>query len=149
MIKTVCILFAVLLLASCQNVERPEKPDNLIPEEELKDILYDVSLVNAARDFSRGQLKNAGIEPDKFIYRKYDIDSLQFASSVAYYSVDFNRYLKIWEEVAERLEVKRNEVDSLIRRTDSIRAAEGKTPEPESRTGLMDPDELKRSPENQ
>ncbi|WP_051907818.1 DUF4296 domain-containing protein [Flavimarina sp. Hel_I_48] len=148
MIKALYILLTLLLFASCQNVERPEKPDNLIPEDKLKDILYDVSLVNAARDFSRGQLKNAGIKPDTFIYKKYDIDSLQFAGSLAYYSVDFNRYLKIWEEVSERLEVKRDAVDSLIRRTDSILAAEGKVPDPEPRTGLMDPDELKREPEN-
>jgi len=142
------ILVMVLLFASCQNVERPKKPDNLIAVEELKDILYDVSLVNAARDFSRGQLKNAGIEPDKFIYEKYNIDSLQFAKSVAYYSVDFNRYLKIWEDVNERLEVKRDAVDSLIRRTDSIRGAEGKSEKEKPRTGLMDPDELERDGDN-
>lgn len=146
--KAFYLLLALQLFAACQNVERPEKPDNLIAEDELKDILYDVSLINAARDFSRGQLKNAGIEPDKFIYEKYDIDSLQFAGSVAYYSVDFNRYLKVWEDVNERLEVKRDEVDSLIRRTDSIRAAEREGEEPEPRTGLMDPDELERNGDN-
>lgn len=146
--KTFHILLIVLLFACCQNVEGPQKPDNLIAEDELRDILYDVSLVNAARDFSRGQLKNAGIEPDKFIYEKYDIDSLQFASSVAYYSVDFNRYLKIWEDVNKRLEVKRDAVDSLIRRTDSIRSAEGKNERKKPRTGLMDPDELKHEGDN-
>ncbi|MGB3775951.1 MAG: DUF4296 domain-containing protein [Leeuwenhoekiella sp.] len=142
------IFLTLLLFLSCQDVEKPEKPDNLIAESELKDILYDVSLVNAARDFSRGQLKNAGIEPDTFIYRKYDIDSLQFANSIAYYSIDFNRYLKIWEDVNLRLERKRDEVDSLIRRTDSIRAAEGNMRKPEPRRGLMDPDELRRNGNN-
>jgi hypothetical protein len=146
--KAFHILFIVVLFACCQNVERPEKPDNLIAEDELKDILYDVSLVNAARDFSRGQLSNAGIKPDTFIYEKYNIDSLQFASSVAYYSVYFNRYLKIWEDVNTRLELKRDEVDSLIQRTDSIRAAEGKDEKEEPRNGLMDPDRLRLEGDN-
>ncbi|HEA29081.1 MAG TPA: DUF4296 domain-containing protein [Leeuwenhoekiella sp.] len=148
MIRGYHILLFVLLFAACQNVDRPEKPDNLIGEDELKDILYDVSLINAARDFSRGQLKNAGLEPNKFIYEKYDIDSLQFAKTVAYYSVDFNRYLKIWEDVSKRLENKRDEVDSLIQRTDSIRAAQGKNEKQKPRTGLMDPDELERNGDN-
>ncbi len=146
--KAFYLLFALQLFAACQNVERPEKPDNLIAEEELKDILYDVSLINAARDFSRGQLNNVGIEPDTFIYEKYEIDSLQFAKSVAYYSVDFNRYLKIWEDVNKRLELKRDQVDSLIQITDSIRAAERKGEDLEPRRGLMDPDKLKRQGDN-
>lgn len=146
--KAFFLLLALQLFAACQNVERPEKPDNLIAEDKLKDILYDVSLINAARDFSRGQLTNAGIEPDTFVYEKYNIDSLQFAKSVAYYSVDFNRYLKIWEDVNLRLEVKRDEVDSLIRKKDSVRAAERKGEDPEPRKGLMDPDRLKRQGDN-
>lgn len=146
--KTLVFILSLICFAACQEVERPEKPENFIEEERFKDILYDVSLINAARDFSRLQLRNAGIEPDTFIYDKYGIDSTQFAQNVAYYSVDFSRYQKMWESVSERIERKRKVIDSLVRRQDSINALQtNDTIQEEPRTGLMDPDRLRHSSE--
>lgn len=142
------IVYTIMIFcfSACQDIDRPEKPDGFIKEERFKDILYDISLVNAARDFSRAQLLSSGIEPDTFIYEKYGIDSLQLAENIAYYSVDFSRYQKIWEAVNKRIESKRKEVDSLVRRQDSIEELEGRdqTDEEVPRTGLMHPDDLKQ-----
>lgn len=142
--KTFVYIVMICCAISCQNIDRPDKPDGFIEEERFKDILYDITLINSARDFSRAQLVSSGIEPDTFIYKKYGIDSLQLAENIAYYSVDFSRYQKIWEEISRRIETKRNEVDSLVRRQDSIKAAEGRDIDDEERprTGLMDPDLL-------
>ena len=123
MIKRAAISIFFLVIFSCQNVERPKKPDDLIDESEMKEILYDVALVNATRDLGRDQLERAGIAPEKFIYKKYGIDSLQFAQNMAYYSVAFNKYLAIWQEVTDRLEKQSDLIDSLKRKQDSINIA--------------------------
>ncbi|WP_416446291.1 DUF4296 domain-containing protein [Leeuwenhoekiella sp. A16] len=122
MIKYIFFCIALLCL-SCQDVERPEKPDNLIDKDKMVDILYDVSLINAARSYSVPKLKVAGIKPENFVYEKYNIDSTQLAQSLTYYTVDFNTYGQIWERVNKRLETKRSEVDSIKKVSDSIARA--------------------------
>tara|TARA_B100000949_G_C14103515_1_gene375155 strand:+ start:183 stop:623 length:441 start_codon:yes stop_codon:yes gene_type:complete len=119
MIKYIFFCIALLCL-SCQDVERPQKPDKLIDEDKMVDILYDVSLINAARSYSVPKLKVSGIKPERFVYEKYNIDSTQLAESLAYYTIDFNTYSQIWERVNERLEKKRSEVDSIRKYNDSV-----------------------------
>ncbi|MEH6408856.1 MAG: DUF4296 domain-containing protein [Leeuwenhoekiella sp.] len=118
--KQLVIGFLMLFILGCQDIDRPQKPDNLIDKEELTDILYDISLVNAVRSFNIQKLRISGIEPDKFIYDKYAIDSLQLAQSISYYSVDFNAYSKMWQEINTRIENKRDEVEKLKRTSDSL-----------------------------
>ena len=130
MIRKTFLFLVLMVFFSCQNVQRPEKPDNLIDKSKMRDILYDVSIINATRDLGRYQLENAGIAPEKFIYKKYGIDSLQFAKSMEYYSVDFSTYLAIWKDVNERLDRERDVVDSLKRKRDSIKAAENRKMKP-------------------
>lgn len=122
MIKVFKISFVVciLLIIGCQQVDRPEKPDNLIEEDKMTDMLYDISLLNALRSYSLNRLKSSGINPDTFIYQKYQVDSTQFAKSLAYYTVQFNQYNAMWEEVHDRLERKRAEVSEAKSKADSI-----------------------------
>ena len=92
-----------LLLAfiGCNNAI--DKPDNLIEKDKMIDILYDVSLLEAikSQNISGGiSNKNANI----YLYKKYKIDSVQFAQSNKYYASDIEEYKKMFEEVKSRLE---------------------------------------------
>ena len=51
---------------------------------------------------------------DSFIYKKFDIDSLQFANSNAYYTANLDTYNDLFIKVEERMEVIKKEVDSLL-----------------------------------
>ena len=54
------------------------------------------------------------MKPKKYILKKYNIDSLQFVLSNEYYSKDLERYLNIYEEVLNKLEMNREIiVDSI------------------------------------
>ena len=110
--KLICIF---LVLFSCSfTVEKKEVPDNLISEEEMINILYDMSLISVSKGINKRILENNGMKPKKYILKKYDIDSLQFVSSNEYYSKDLERYLSIYEEVLNKLEVNREFiVDSI------------------------------------
>ena len=110
--KLICIF---LVLFSCSfTIEKKEVPDNLISEEEMINILYDMSLISVSKGINKRILENNGMKPKKYILKKYDIDSLQFVTSNEYYSKDLERYLSIYEEVLNKLEFNRKlVVDSI------------------------------------
>jgi len=110
--KLICIF---LVLFSCSfTIEKKEVPDNLISEEEMINILYDMSLISVSKGINKRILENNGMKPKKYILKKYDIDSLQFVTSNEYYSKDLERYLSIYEEVLNKLEINREFiVDSI------------------------------------
>lgn len=89
-------------------------PDNLISEEKMIDILYDMSLISVSKGINKRILENNGVKPKKYILKKYGIDSLQFVVSNEYYSKDLERYLKIYEEVLNKLETNREIVIDSI-----------------------------------
>jgi hypothetical protein len=49
-------------------------------------------------------LEENGIDQNTYVYKKYGIDSVQFARSNQYYAADIVTYKQIYEEVAKRLE---------------------------------------------
>ena len=124
--KGYILLLFMLTVLSCHDIERPQKPDNFIEQEKMTDILYDISLLRALKTYSVNDMRALGIEPDSFIYDKYEIDSLQLAQSIDYYSVNFNEYIAMWEEVGTRLTAQRDEIQFKQNELDSIRIEESK-----------------------
>lgn len=131
--KVVLALFGLVFILSCNEVQTPKKPDDFIKKDKMTDILYDISLMRALKTYSVNDMVVLGLQPDSYIYKKYDVESLQLAKSIDYYSVNFNEYTAMWEEVGERLtaqrdalQFKQNELDSIRleksnRRRDSIK----------------------------
>lgn len=121
-------LFVILLLvlASCQDVKRMEKPENLIPQDKMADILLEMALVQGAKSADRRSFEATGLEPETYIWERFGVDSLQFVQSSNYYAENYTEYQKIYLEVQTRLEGLRVLYDSLReieeRRLDSIKA---------------------------
>ena len=112
MIRYLSIGF-LLLCISCQDIQKPVSPENLIPEDQMVDILTDVYLANAAKSVNNKIIRNKGVKLDSFIYAKYQIDSLRFAESNAYYTTQLNTYNDFFVEIERRLNQMQQEVDSL------------------------------------
>jgi len=92
--KTLLIL---IIFCSCGFVNDENLvPDNLIAEEKMVDILYDMSLISVSKGINKRILENNGMKPTKYILEKYKIDSLQFVESNRYYSSDLEKYLNIF-----------------------------------------------------
>jgi hypothetical protein len=102
----------VILLLGCQDVKRPELPDDLIPKDKIVDIYADSYLMNSARSINLKVITDNGVYLDSTIYKKYNIDSLQFAKSNAYYTANLNEYIALFEEVQNRLLQLENKKDS-------------------------------------
>ncbi len=107
------ILFFGLL--GCQDVQRPEKPKNLIPKDKMVDIIAEAYLANAARNVDHRKIIASGMKLDSLIYKKYNVDSIQFAKSNAYYADEMNIYAEIFTEVEERYNGMILKMDSLSR----------------------------------
>lgn len=118
----------MVLMASCQNVDRPDKPKDLISERKMVNVLTELSLLQGARSTSKGELDRRGFDPKEYLWEKFDIDSSQFARSSDYYAHDYKVYQRIYEKVKDSLEDLKGKYDSLYelqqREMDSIREAE-------------------------
>jgi len=126
------LLFIVMcLFFSCNpSIEKPKKPANLIPEDKMVEILYDMFILNSAKGVNKKLLELNGILPKDYIFEKYGIDSTQFALSNNYYVYDTKTYESILNKIAQKIDVKKKEYEALDkieeadkkRKEDSLRA---------------------------
>lgn len=122
--RLLSIILLLVFFGSCQDVERTKKPGNLIPEDKMVDVLTEISLVHGARSYNKQMLEQTGLKPEEYIWRKFNIDSAQFAQSNDYYTRNYQQYQRIYERVKVRLENLKMTYDSLReeeeRRRDSL-----------------------------
>ena len=111
--RIVLSVILTLLFLGCQEVKRPEQPENLIPKEKMVEILTDAYIGNAAKSINNRMLKTKGIYLDSVLYKKFGIDSVQFVQSNAFYTSDLNLYAELLSSVEERLELRKAIADSL------------------------------------
>lgn len=104
-LKRLAILVGVVLLvASCYQYKKPEKPKNLISKDKMVDILIDVKLISSANAANKKIMEDHGINPETYVFTKYNIDSLQFALSNDYYAFYSKEYEAIYTKVIDSLE---------------------------------------------
>lgn len=122
-------VFALVILSSCYDVKRPEKPDNLLSEDQMVAVITDMAILSSAKGVNKKRIEENGIIPDQYIYKKNNIDSLSFAESNLYYAFDIETYNSIYarvkdtlnkkkafhESIEEREKVKQNTRDSIKR----------------------------------
>jgi len=101
--KKIAQLLSFILLASCSKTI-VDKPKNLIEENKMVDILYDLALLDAVRTQIPKEKQHYKGFPNQYIFKKHQIDSLQFVKSNQYYASDISNYKKIFERVKEKLE---------------------------------------------
>ena len=94
--------------------EKNVAPDNLISEDKMIEILYDMSLISVSKGINKRIIENNGMKPKKYILKKHNIDSTQFVASNEYYSKDLETYLSIYEEVLKKLQSNREIVIDTI-----------------------------------
>lgn len=112
--KTAALLSIVLLLISCKE-EVVKKPDRLIEKEVMVNIMFDLTLLDAIKYQNPASLDTFKINPTKYVYQKYKIDSLQFARSNTYYASDYEAYAEIIDQVDKKLTADKATVTALVK----------------------------------
>ena len=97
------LLISILIIGCSSNA-----PENLISEEKMESIIFDIMILNASSGYDL-KIDNNMIS-DELIYRKYNIDSAQFYDSELYYSRNPRIHLNIYSNVKRRIQ---KSIDSL------------------------------------
>ena len=116
------ILLVLLILSSCAQVEEVP-PENLIGEEKMADLIFELAVLDATKGFvPKDQKQRIDLDADSF-YQFHEIDSAQFTSSNTYYAKQPKAYLRIVSMAKTKLEeFEKNmeESDNEILKIDSI-----------------------------
>lgn len=115
--KKLLVFGLITLFFSCNS--SVEKPKNLIDKDKMTDILYDISLMEAIKT----QNINGGLtvkSANEYIYKKYNIDSVQFVKSNKYYASDLEEYKKMFERIKERLNAEMQKNDEELKKNGQV-----------------------------
>ena len=97
------LLISIFIIGCSTNA-----PENLISEEKMESIIFDIMILNAS---SSSDLKiDNDMISDELIFRKYDIDSAQFYESELHYSRNPRIHFNIYSNVKRRIQ---KSIDSL------------------------------------
>lgn len=112
--KAMSILALLMVLSGCKE-EVVEKPEQLIERNVMVDIMYDLSLLEAIRYQNPTSVENYKTNPAEFIFKKYKIDSAQFAQNNRYYAADYVQYKAMSDEIIKRIDQEKAVADSLVK----------------------------------
>lgn len=119
--KIVLFIFLIFISACDKNFSAPE-PENLIDQQKIEDILFDIKLLSASKSKEYKIFKDNNIEIAPFIYEKYKIDSTDLSQNIAYYtSHSFEIAKEIEKNIELRFQNQLNEVEAVLKVQDSIR----------------------------
>lgn len=113
--KIILFLAISITFVSCKEDVVP-KPKQLIAQDVMVDIMYDLTVLEAIKNQNPASLDTFKINSRAYIFKKYKIDSVQYAKSNIYYASDYNEYKSMFEQISKRLEIKTQSVDSLIKK---------------------------------
>ena len=118
--KIFLFVVSTLFLMSCENLDL-KKPSNLILEDQMVEILYDVVLINSAKGINKQLIEKDIKNPQTYIFEKHNIDSLQFAESNAYYSFKSDSYKSIYEKLELKLTTQKSEYEAILKEKKRIK----------------------------
>jgi len=119
-------IFVISCFLACKDasVDPPKKPNNLIPQDKLAIVIEEMLLISAAKGVNKQIMETKGLQPDTYIFDKYQIDSIQFKESNIYYAYDVEGYRKMYEQIQKNLERRRAGYQRLLdeerRKRDSV-----------------------------
>jgi hypothetical protein len=112
--KKIILLLSLLIIGACSNKNEIPKPAKPIDKEVMENILYDLALLQALKSYSPEKLTKNNIDSKNYIYQKYKIDSLQFVENNKYFASDIEAYKLMFENVSNRLQKEKSELDTII-----------------------------------
>ncbi|MDI9310901.1 MAG: DUF4296 domain-containing protein [Limnohabitans sp.] len=112
--KNFLIIVFTFLLFSCSKKSTVNKPEKFIEKEQMENILYDLAVLQAVRNYYPQKLGPKGINYKTYIYKKYNIDSLQLVENNRYYTSNPEEYKKMFNTVMERIKNQKSTIDTLL-----------------------------------
>mgnify|MGYP000978000518 FL=1 len=127
MYKIIYITFLSLLLINCTSNTIIKKPDNLIPKNQMVDVLTDMFLASGGENIKNIHLQRK-VNYFPLVFEKHHIDSTQFKESNFYYVSRIDDYEEILKKVDERLQRLKKLNEEEISLQDSIKNIDNPRP---------------------
>ena len=112
-IKKNILIFFIMLVFSCQDPALIEKPENLLDELTMENIIYEAIMMDVMSTFKPKNKKFIDIMGSPYLFLKYNIDSLQLARSNEYYTKNPKVMSKIYKKVLMRMERNKDSIDNI------------------------------------
>ena len=112
-IKKNILTFFIMLVFSCQDPVLIEKPENLLDELTMENIIYEAIMMDVMSTFKPKNKKFIDIIGSPYLFLKYNIDSLQLARSNEYYTKNPKVMSKIYKKVLMRMERNKDSIDNI------------------------------------
>lgn len=97
-----------------------EKPENLIDETMMENILFDAAMMDVINTYSELNPDFVEILGAPYLYKKYKIDSLQLVQSEEYYTKNPRIYHRIYSRVLVRMEKDKDSINAIINEREKI-----------------------------
>ena len=94
------LFILLILIMSCSD---QDGPSNLMSEQQMVNFLLDINIINSSRAYRNNSDLNYYNIKDTFLYKKHNIDSLQFVNSNKYYSSNPKQYLRIYSNLQKKM----------------------------------------------
>ena len=118
--RYLCIALIGFLLMACTSNTIIKKPENLIPKDQMVDLITDLLLAQGGKNIRNLDLdRNTNYFP--LVFEKYQIDSTQFQESNYYYTSKIDDYDEILIAVEGRLNSLKDEYNKERKILDSLR----------------------------
>lgn len=97
------LFFLPFFLFSCKS-ETIKVPEKLLSEAEMQEIIYDLALLNAAKNIDYQLFAKNALDMNALVYKENGVDSLQFSQNMIYYASKPKKYEKMIQNVVLRLQ---------------------------------------------
>lgn len=115
-------MFLLTFIVACDKNFNVPKPDILIEQQEIENILFDIKFLSASKSKKYKIVKDNKVVVDQFIFEKYKVDSITLYQNIAYYTT---HSFEVAKEIEKNIELRFNnelkKVDSTIKLNDSLR----------------------------
>ncbi|MEC3906623.1 DUF4296 domain-containing protein [Tamlana sp. 2201CG12-4] len=102
--RFILVLVIAIIASACNRFNGPKKPENLISKDKMVDIIIDSKLLTVANTKNKRIMIDSNIVMSSYLFKKHNIDSLQFATSNSYYAYHIEDYEDIYIQALDSLE---------------------------------------------
>lgn len=124
--KAIVVLVVLVLFVSCKEESTVKVPKKPIDKAVMVAIFYDLALLDASKYQMMSKTEFAKTTAKDFIFKKYKIDSTQFAQNNLYYAASIEEYKEMFQEVEKRLQVQSDKLDTLQKRKKELLDKKGR-----------------------
>ena len=110
-----CLILFVVLIACEANTANPP-PADLIPEDTMEQILYDINLLRAIKNNRFGREVPQEILNNNYILRKYNIADSTLKQNQIYYAQSPKRLFTMYNRIYKRLEKVEDSISVLVKK---------------------------------